>query len=73
MGSGISEQCSEQTCGHRWEAILVHGHTVHVHPLHDTLAHHLDEDCVCGPTPEHVPPSGWLYTHHSLDGRERFE
>lgn len=32
-----------------------------------------DIDCPCGPTPEHVPPSSWLITHHSLDGREAHE
>lgn len=32
-----------------------------------------DLDCPCGPATEHVPPGGWLITHHSLDGRERSE
>ncbi len=37
-----------------------------------------DTECPCGPTPEHVPSEvggedGWLYTHHSLDGREQHE
>lgn len=30
-------------------------------------------DCPCGPRTEHVPPNGWLISHHSLDGRERRE
>lgn len=30
-------------------------------------------DCPCGPVVEHVPPNGWLISHHSLDGRERNE
>lgn len=44
----------------------------HVEPINDLIAHE-DNDCICGPTVEHVPtPDGdsWLYTHHSLDGRE---
>lgn len=35
--------------------------------------HAPDVECCCGPVTEHVPPSGWLITHHSLDGRERTE
>lgn len=49
---------------------------VHVRPDNDLIAH-TDQDCVCGPTPERVPnpngPEGWMYTHHSLDGRENQE
>ena len=34
-------------------------------------------DCPCGPTPELVKRflrrDGWLYVHHSLDGREHRE
>ena len=45
----------------------------HVEPVNDLIAHE-DNDCVCGPTVEPVPRDdgsiGWLYTHHSLDGRE---
>lgn len=33
--------------------------------------------CPCVPTPELVPngsgPDGWMYVHHSLDGRENHE
>lgn len=50
---------------------------VHVTPRRDLVQHTDNEDCVCGPTVEHVPnhdgPDGWLYTHHSLDGREMYE
>lgn len=46
-------------------------------PLADQIDHPLTDDCVCGPTPEAVfRPDGsnaWLYTHHSLDGREATE
>lgn len=51
--------------------------TVHVVPQHDDIEHIiLGDDCICGPTPEFVPrenddqEDGWMYTHHSLDGRE---
>jgi hypothetical protein len=56
-----------------WDITQVEDGTVHVHPAGDMVAHSLAEDCTCGPSPEHVEPSGWMYTHHSLDGRERFE
>jgi len=50
---------------------------VHVTPRNDIVWHVTTEDCVCGPEVEHVPnsdgPDGWLYTHHSLDGREANE
>jgi hypothetical protein len=46
--------------------------TVHVVPIND-LVEHEDDDCVCGPAVEFVPPNGWLVTHHSLDGRELHE
>lgn len=46
---------------------------VHVVPVGD-LIEHCREECVCGPTVEPVQRDdgsyGWLYTHHSLDGRE---
>lgn len=53
--------------------------TFHVIPLNDLVEHDTDgeERCVCGPTTEPVERDdgsfGWLVTHHSLDGRERFE
>lgn len=51
--------------------------TVHVVPRNDLIEHDSSEDCACGPTPEAVfrddGSNGWVYTHHSLDGRERRE
>lgn len=37
-----------------------------------------DDACPCVPRAEHVPnakagPDGWMYVHHSLDGREAHE
>jgi hypothetical protein len=32
-----------------------------------------DVDCPCGPAIERVGRTGWLVTHHSLDGRECHE
>lgn len=63
-----------------WERIegLTFG-TVIVHPLADLIEHDIDgEDrCPCGPRVEPAPRPdgsfGWLYVHHSLDGRERYE
>lgn len=48
----------------------------HVMPVDDLVEHDEREDCCCGPTPELVPTAAgdaWLYTHHSLDGREAHE
>jgi hypothetical protein len=56
-----------------WYTTQLDDRTLHVHPIRDSVVHTLDEDCPCGPTAEHVPPDAWMYTHHSLDGRERFE
>lgn len=61
----------------RWEACTWDaGDHVHVIPLGDLIVH--DEgpggDCPCGPSTEPCERDdgsiGWLYTHHSLDGRE---
>lgn len=50
---------------------------VHVAPMMDMVNHELDEDCVCIPTVEHLTTNAgddaYLYTHHSLDGREANE
>jgi hypothetical protein len=50
---------------------------VHVAPMMDLLDHELDEDCACGPTPECLTgrdgQDSWMFTHHSLDGREASE
>jgi hypothetical protein len=46
-------------------------------PCNDLIDHEPGADCPCGPTTEAVKRDdgtvGWLVTHHSLDGRERFE
>lgn len=52
--------------------------TVRVSPTDDLIEHVTDGvDCPCGPTTEPVMredgSSGWLVTHHSLDGRELTE
>jgi hypothetical protein len=49
---------------------------LHVLPVGDLIVHeHADgTDCPCGPTAEPVKATdgsmGWMYVHHSLDGRE---
>jgi hypothetical protein len=51
--------------------------TRHVIPVNDLIEHAMVDDCVCVPRVEPVPRDdgsmGWLYVHHSLDGREAFE
>lgn len=52
--------------------------TVHVLPVADLIEHEDEGDnCPCGPAIEPVfddeGSCGWVITHHSLDGRERFE
>lgn len=51
---------------------------LHVVPVDDLIEHDSGgEGCVCGP--ETIPVErddgsfGWLVSHHSLDGRERYE
>lgn len=48
--------------------------TVHVTPVADVIGHPLNADCACKPTCEPVEHDdgtvGWLYVHHSADGRE---
>lgn len=50
---------------------------LHVIPDGDWYGHSRTEDCVCGPRVEPVKrrdgSMGWLYVHHSLDGREQHE
>lgn len=51
---------------------------MHVYPTGDLIEHDTAGDgCACGVTVEPVPREdgsmGWLYVHHSLDGRERNE
>lgn len=57
----------------RWLAQQTHD-GAHVLPITDLIEHAESDDCPCGPTVEYVQDergSGWLATHHSLDGRER--
>ena len=62
-----------------WEAIklvedyTVPPNTVHVVPHDDLIRHTMADDCLCGPSAEHLANDdgdGWLFVHHSLDGRE---
>lgn len=51
---------------------------VHVAPLDDLIGHEFEAGtCVCVPAAEcrtqDDGPDVWLYTHHSLDGREATE
>lgn len=59
-----------------WECRRVSSGRVHVIPVDDLIAHEVVQ-CVCVPAVECVRktegPDGWLYTHHSLDGREQHE
>lgn len=45
---------------------------VHVVPKDDLVAHEASDDCACGPTAQMVG-HGWLWSHSSLDARERSE
>lgn len=57
-----------------WKTEATSPDEVHVVPYNDTVKHHLHIECICGPTTEPIARDdgtyGWLYTHHSLDGRE---
>lgn len=52
---------------------------LHVRPKDDLIEHTLDTtgSCICGPEVRAIEREdgsmGWLFTHHSLDGRENFE
>jgi hypothetical protein len=50
---------------------------VHTVPVNDLIEHETSPDCLCGPECEPVERDdgsfGWLYVHHSLDGREERE
>jgi hypothetical protein len=57
---------------------VVDPNRVHVLPIGDLIEHEgVGEGCPCGPDVEAVfrpdGSNGWLISHHSLDGRERFE
>jgi len=49
----------------------------HVIPVEDLIDHEEDQGCICGPSVQMVKRSdgsaAWLYSHHSLDGRELLE
>ncbi|MHC6175453.1 hypothetical protein [Glutamicibacter sp. X7] len=49
----------------------------HVYPINDQIHHDTESDeCICGPTVSLVKTDDgdrWIYTHHSLDGRESNE
>jgi hypothetical protein len=51
--------------------------SAHVMPCGDVIDHLTGPDCLCGPSSELVKrkdgSDGWLYVHHSLDGRENTE
>lgn len=55
-------------CGPRWSVPASH-----VTPSRE-IDHEVSEDCPCGPTASPVKRGdgscGWVYIHHSLDGRE---
>ncbi len=50
---------------------------VHVVPVNDLIEHEDGDDCPCGPAMIPVEREdgsiGWVVSHFSLDGRERFE
>jgi hypothetical protein len=58
----------------QWLAQEVSDTAVHTVPLDDVIVHDFSEACPCGPRSRVIPregrPDGWVYTHHSLDGRE---
>lgn len=50
----------------------------HVYPAGDLIEHEtIGDGCACGPETRPVERDegsiGWLYVHHSLDGREKTE
>lgn len=57
----------------RWHFEGTYGGDGHTYPVGDLIEHELTEDCICGPEVEPVERGdgsfGWLYSHHSLDGR----
>lgn len=59
-----------------WRYGLAYDGAVHVEPVNDLVGHEV-QDCVCGPLVEpvkqHDGGTGWLVTHHPLDGRDRDE
>lgn len=61
----------------RWEVYKAADKTVHVVPVDDWIQHILSDGCPCGPACEPVlrddGSNGWMYTHHSADGRDQRE
>lgn len=65
----------------KWIALgpLPGSNVSHTAPIDDITEHDVNDecDCICGPVLEHVErddgSDGWLYMHHSLDGRESSE
>ncbi len=55
-----------------WKIQLKYGE-VHVRPKKDLIKHERSHNCVCIPTAESEEKGVWVYTHHSLDGREAHE
>lgn len=55
------------------------GNHAHVHPLNDLVEHTFNDqgECACGPRIEAITQKtgsiGWMISHNSLDGRERYE
>jgi hypothetical protein len=44
---------------------------IHILPIRDLIEHEESWKCVCGPEAEYFEETGrWMYSHHSLDGRE---
>lgn len=78
-------ECEADSCGYactravcEWCPAPVSGPAVvHVTPGDEVIAHEKTEDCPCRPTAKPVTRDdgsvGWLYVHHSLDGREATE
>lgn len=57
-----------------WLSVYDNG-SAHVIPIRDHILHAEDPDCICMPRAELIQHNGdaWIYTHHSLDGREHTE
>lgn len=49
--------------------------SAHIIPIRDHILHAEHHDCICMPRAKLIQHDGdtWIYTHHSLDGREHAE
>jgi hypothetical protein len=60
--------------GGQWLTQQTADDVVHAIPLDDEIVHDHADTCPCGPTARPTPmrgdATGWIVTHHSLDGRE---